>query len=70
MNIFNYYNQLFTIWLYAYQTRKNHQDQTLNSGERERESTTTNSREITSIVTTYNRERKREEIMRFMGKDG
>jgi hypothetical protein len=72
VNIFNYYNQLFTIWLYAYQTRKNHQDQTLSGGEGEgeRESATTDSRERTSIVGTYNRERKRDEMMRFMGKDG
>lgn len=69
VNIFNYYNQLFTIWLYAYQTRKNHQDQNLTGGERERE-TTTDSSERTSIVGTYNRERKREEMMRFIGKDG
>jgi hypothetical protein len=38
--------------------------------ERERESATTDSRERTSIVGTYNRERKRDEMMRFMGKDG
>jgi hypothetical protein len=38
--------------------------------EKERESATTDSRERTSIVGTYNRERKRDEMMRFMGKDG
>jgi len=64
VNIFNYYNQLFTIWLYAYQTRKNHQDQTLSGGEGERERERERAqppileREHRSLVLTIERERE------------
>jgi len=62
VNIFNYYNQLFTIWLYAYQTRKNHQDQTLSGGEGERERERAQppilEREHRSLVLTIERERE------------
>ena len=62
MNIFNYYNQLFTIWLYAYQTRKNHQDQTLSGGEgegeRERAQPPILEREHRLLVLTIERERE------------